>query len=53
MSENRFDAAANARSMRDGGFWIDKPKTPACKVRKYQLRELAKAFAESPHKANA
>jgi cyclohexanecarboxylate-CoA ligase len=24
MSENRFDAAAHARSMRDGGFWIDK-----------------------------
>ena len=24
MSENRFDAAAHARSMRDGGFWVDK-----------------------------
>src|ERR1700722_6535637 len=24
MGENRFDAAAHARSMRDGGFWIDK-----------------------------
>ena len=24
MSENRFDAAAHARSMRDGGYWIDK-----------------------------
>ena len=24
MSENRFDPAAHARSMRDGGFWVDK-----------------------------
>src|ERR1700755_3489785 len=24
MSENRFDPAAHARTMRDGGFWIDK-----------------------------
>jgi cyclohexanecarboxylate-CoA ligase len=24
MSENRFDAAAHARSMRDQGFWVDK-----------------------------
>jgi cyclohexanecarboxylate-CoA ligase len=24
MSENRFDPAAHARSMRDGGFWIDR-----------------------------
>jgi cyclohexanecarboxylate-CoA ligase len=31
----------------------DLPKTPAGKVRKYQLREIAKAFAEPPRKANA
>jgi cyclohexanecarboxylate-CoA ligase len=31
----------------------DLPKTPAGKVQKYQLRELAKAFAEPPHKASA
>jgi cyclohexanecarboxylate-CoA ligase len=31
----------------------DLPKTPAGKVRKYQLREIAKAFAETPRKANA
>jgi cyclohexanecarboxylate-CoA ligase len=31
----------------------DLPKTPAGKVQKYQLRELAKAFAEAPHKASA
>src|ERR1700737_973811 len=24
MSENRFDPAAHARSMRAGGFWVDK-----------------------------
>ena len=24
MSENRFDPVAHARSMRDGGFWVDK-----------------------------
>ena len=24
MSENRFDPAAHARSMRTGGFWVDK-----------------------------
>jgi len=24
MSDNRFDAAAHAQSMRDGGFWVDK-----------------------------
>jgi hypothetical protein len=53
MSENRFDAAAHARSMRDGGFWVDKPKTPARRVQKFQPRELARAFAERPHKANA
>jgi cyclohexanecarboxylate-CoA ligase len=31
----------------------DLPKTPAGKVQKYQLREIAKAFAETPRKANA
>jgi cyclohexanecarboxylate-CoA ligase len=31
----------------------DLPKTPAGKVRKYQLREIAKAFAETPRKASA
>jgi cyclohexanecarboxylate-CoA ligase len=31
----------------------DLPKTPAGKVQKYQLRELAKVFAEPPHKASA
>jgi cyclohexanecarboxylate-CoA ligase len=31
----------------------DLPKTPAGKVQKYQLREIAKAFAEPPHKASA
>jgi cyclohexanecarboxylate-CoA ligase len=31
----------------------DLPKTPAGKVQKYQLREVAKAFAEPPHKASA
>lgn len=31
----------------------DLPKTPAGKVQKFQLRELAKAFAEPPHKASA
>ncbi|MEH2486343.1 AMP-binding enzyme [Bradyrhizobium sp. AZCC 2230] len=31
----------------------DLPKTPAGKVQKYQLRELAKAFADAPHKASA
>ncbi len=31
----------------------DLPKTPAGKVQKFQLRELAKAFAETPHKASA
>jgi len=30
----------------------DLPKTPAGKVQKYQLRELAKAFAETPRAAN-
>jgi cyclohexanecarboxylate-CoA ligase len=29
------------------------PKTPAGKVQKFQLREIAKAFAEPPHKASA
>jgi cyclohexanecarboxylate-CoA ligase len=29
------------------------PKTPAGKVQKFQLREIAKAFAEPPHKACA
>jgi cyclohexanecarboxylate-CoA ligase len=31
----------------------DLPKTPAGKVRKFQLREIAKAFVEPPRKANA
>jgi cyclohexanecarboxylate-CoA ligase len=31
----------------------DLPKTPAGKVQKFQLREIAKAFAEPPHKASA
>jgi cyclohexanecarboxylate-CoA ligase len=31
----------------------DLPKTPAGKVQKYQLREVAKAFAETPRKASA
>jgi cyclohexanecarboxylate-CoA ligase len=31
----------------------DLPKTPAGKVQKYQLREIAKAFVETPRKANA
>jgi len=31
----------------------DLPKTPAGKVQKYQLRELAKVFAEPPRKASA
>jgi len=31
----------------------DLPKTPAGKVQKYQLREIAKAFAEPPRKASA
>ena len=31
----------------------DLPKTPAGKVQKFQLREIAKAFAESSSKANA
>lgn len=31
----------------------DLPKTPAGKVQKYQLREIAKAFAEPAHKASA
>ena len=31
----------------------DLPKTPAGKVQKYQLREIAKAFAETPRKASA
>jgi cyclohexanecarboxylate-CoA ligase len=31
----------------------DLPKTPAGKVQKYQLREIAKAFAESPRQASA
>jgi hypothetical protein len=53
MSENRFDAGANARAMRAGGFWVDKPKTPARKVQKCQPRELAKAFVERPYRANA
>jgi cyclohexanecarboxylate-CoA ligase len=30
----------------------DLPKTPAGKVQKYQLREIAKAFVESPRAAN-
>jgi cyclohexanecarboxylate-CoA ligase len=30
----------------------DLPKTPAGKVQKYQLREIAKAFAETPRAAN-
>jgi cyclohexanecarboxylate-CoA ligase len=30
----------------------DLPKTPAGKVQKYQLREIAKAFAEAPRAAN-
>jgi cyclohexanecarboxylate-CoA ligase len=30
----------------------DLPKTPAGKVQKYQLREIAKAFVESPLAAN-
>jgi cyclohexanecarboxylate-CoA ligase len=29
------------------------PKTPAGKVQKYQLREIAEKFAEPPHKASA
>jgi cyclohexanecarboxylate-CoA ligase len=31
----------------------DLPKTPAGKVQKFQLREIAKAFADPPHKASA
>jgi len=31
----------------------DLPKTPAGKVQKYQLREIAKAFAEAPRQASA
>src|SRR5258707_4811400 len=31
----------------------DLPKTPAGKVQKYQLREVAKAFTETPRKASA
>jgi cyclohexanecarboxylate-CoA ligase len=31
----------------------DLPKTPAGKVQKFQLREIAKAFAETPRKASA
>lgn len=31
----------------------DLPKTPAGKVQKFQLREIAKAFAEPPRKASA
>jgi cyclohexanecarboxylate-CoA ligase len=31
----------------------DLPKTPAGKVQKFQLREIAKAFAEPTHKASA
>jgi cyclohexanecarboxylate-CoA ligase len=31
----------------------DLPKTPAGKVQKYQLREIAKAFAELPRTASA
>src|SRR6266850_1866267 len=31
----------------------DLPKTPAGKVQKFQLREVAKAFAETPRKASA
>jgi len=31
----------------------DLPKTPAGKVQKYQIREVAKAFAETSRKASA
>jgi cyclohexanecarboxylate-CoA ligase len=31
----------------------DLPKTPAGKVQKYQLREIAKAFSETPRRASA
>ena len=31
----------------------DLPKTPAGKLQKLQLREIAKAFAEPPRKASA